>query len=343
MMASRWRSLSLTAALVVAISSFFWLERATPAEIPIAVLYALPLFVAGSLLSSWTALGIGLLALSLYMADAILAGELWNGNRIGAFAVLVIGCWWALQTGRDHARLRAATTELTHKAAELARLRRDREAMNSIVAHELRGALSSVAGYSKLLLRKEASADRGADRGALRAIAEGSDRLDRLTQDLLDEANIELGHLRLNRGATNLVQILREQTEFYSELTGRCIELHADSDAIFGNWDELRVSQVIRNLLSNALKYSPDSSPVQAAVISCSDQAGFTIRNASMEIEPGDLEDVFCRHRRLDRHHHLEGSGLGLYITRCLVERHGGTIAASAANGHVEFRVTLPI
>ena len=339
MIAGRWRSLSLTAALVVAISCLFWLERATPAEIPVAVLYALPLFVAGSLLSGWAALGIGVLALSLYMADAILAGQLWNGYRAGGLAVLVIGCWWALQTGRHHARLQAATAELTHKAAELARLRRDREAMNSIVAHELRGALSSVSGYSKLLLRKHA----GDDHHALRAIADGSDRLDRLTQDLLDEANIELGHLSLNRGATDLVRIFREQTEFYRELTGRCIELQADADAIFGNWDELRISQVIRNLLSNALKYSQDSSLVQVAVFSGSGQAGFTIRNTSAEIRSDDLEDVFSPHRRLEKHRHLEGSGLGLYITKCLVERHGGTIGASAVDGYVEFRVTLPI
>ena len=334
----RSRDLFLALALAAAIGAVFLVDRATPAETPIAVLYALPLFLAGTLLAGWLAVAIGALAVALYVADAVALFETGNVYRWAGLAVLVIAVWWAVQTGRDHARLRSLSTELALKASELERLRRDREAMNSIVAHELRGALSSVAGFSKLLLRKPD----GEDRAALRAIATGSDRLDRLTQDLLDEANIELGHLNLNRQACDAVQLVREQADFYQELTGRSVEVDVPAEPVFGNWDELRVTQVIRNLLSNALKYSPPDEPVRAVVAPVGQDVVLSIRNTAVGITPEDLEDVFVPYRRLAAHRQLEGSGLGLHVTRSLVERHGGRIQASLTGETVEFQVTLP-
>jgi len=335
----RKRDILLTAALILGITAIFWIDRATPGETPVAVLYALPLFLAGTLLAGWLAAVIGAAAVSLYVFDAFILGEAWNLYRWAGLAVLVIACCWAIQTGRDHGRLRSLTAELASKASELERLRRDREAMNSIVAHELRGALSSVAGYSKLLLRQSGD---GHDQAALRAIAAGSDRLDRLTQDLLDEANIELGHLTLNRQTCDLAHMLHEHADFYHELTDRQIELDVPAEPVFGNWDELRLGQVIRNLLSNALKYSAEDTPIRAC-ISCSlEKVTLAIRNTAVGIEAADLNEVFVPHRRLEAHRPLEGSGLGLHVTKCLVERHGGKIDVSLDVDEVEFRVTLP-
>jgi len=136
--------------------------------------------------------------------------------------------------------------------------------------------------------------------------------------------------------------MLLEHIDFYHELTGRQIELDVPAEPVFGNWDEQRLAQVIRNLLSNALKYSPEDTPIRAR-LSCSlEDATLTIRNAAVGIEPGDLAEVFGPYRRLERHRYMEGSGLGLHVTKCLVERHGGGIDASWDGDEVEFRVTLP-
>ncbi|MFI5268224.1 MAG: sensor histidine kinase [Chloroflexota bacterium] len=335
----RKRDALLAAALVVAIGAVFWVDKVTPVETPVAVLYALPLFLAGTLLADWVAVLIGAAAVGLYVAEAFVLGEAWNVYRWAGLAVLIVACWWAVQTGRDQARLRSLTAELASKATELERLRLDREAMNSIVAHELRGALSSVAGYSKLLLRRPGE---GPDRDALRAIANGSDRLDRLTQDLLDEANLELGHFTLNRQAVDAVRLVREQADFYQELTGRQIELNVPTEPVFGNWDELRVTQVIRNLLSNALKYSPEAESIKASISCTIKEVALVIRNTAVGVKASELDDLFLPYRRLEAHRQMDGSGLGLHVTKSLVERHGGQIAVSLGGDQIEFRVTLP-
>jgi signal transduction histidine kinase len=336
----RPRDVAISVALLAVVATMFWVDQATPPATPVAVLYALPLFLAGAWLVDWVAALIGAVAVSLYLLEAVVRFGTLTPYRGAGLLALVLACWWAVRTGRDHARLKALSEDLAAKASELERLRVQREAMNSIVAHELRGALSSVSGYSKLLLRNMSGGD--GNENALRAIASGSDRLDRLTQDLLEEAGLELGQLILNRQSCDLVHSMAENVDFYRELTGRRIDLAAPHEAVFGNWDELRITQVIRNLLTNALKYSPPEVAIQCFVTSGDDAASVAVRNTANGITEEDLARVFLPYNRLEVHRQLHGNGLGLHVTKSLVERHGGRIDVSLEGPMVEFRFTLP-
>ena len=257
----------------------------------------------------------------------------WGFERILGMLLLGLAGWWAVRTGYDHARLQMVSEELEAARAQ-------RENMIAIVAHELRGALSSVSGYSKLLLRDSTQNER---RPALLAIARGSDRLDMLTQDLLDAASLEMGGFTLNRASCDIVSLTREHAELLSTLTGREILLTRPHEALFGNWDALRLSQVIRNLLSNSIKYGPEDRPVCVDVgVQCGAVA-VAVSNEAPGVTEEDVARLFLPYSRLKVHQQGEGSGLGLYVTRALVERHGGRIEAHLGDGKLAVRFTLPL
>lgn len=212
--------------------------------------------------------------------------------------------------------------------------------MASIVAHELRGALSTVSGYSKLLLRPKHSAD---IQPALQAIARGSEQLDRLTQDLLDAANLNVGRFNLTRQTCDLGEIVRENVELYRSLSDRLIEVSIPLDPVFGNWDELRVNQIVRNLLSNSLKYSPPGESVQVNLQSRPGEAWVGISNAAGDLSPQELDLLFLPYSRLRPNEAARGTGLGLFVTKAIAERHGGSIGAEIRDGRVCFHFALPL
>ncbi len=325
------------AALVVGVSI---LDRNSPPEVPIAILYALPLFVAGVLLPGRLATALGCLTLGLYLFDGYVAGNAWSVHRVVGLGTLALAAWWALRTGAAYAKLRSVSTELADKAAQLEAAQSERELVISVVAHELRGALTTVSGYSKLLLRPRSTINQ---RAALQAIAHAADHLDRLTQDLLDGANLELARFTLTRQTCDLAQLVADNVNLYRTLTDRVIELRTPSEPVFGNWDELRLSQVIRNLLSNSLKYSAPERAVAVEVVPSSRDVTVVVRNAAGELSKDDLERLFWPYSRLAAHERKRGTGLGLYVSKAIIERHGGEIRAWIDEDQACFEFLLPL
>jgi signal transduction histidine kinase len=332
--------LLLTCALAVAIGVVFAVDRVMPVEVPMVVLYGLPLFAAGVWLPRWTAVILGALTLVLYVAVGYEGVNGWSPFRVVGLVILALAGAWALQTGNAQSRLRRVSEELADKAAQLEAAQAEREMMASVVAHELRGALSTVSGYSKLLLRPKHSAD---IQPALQAIARGSDQLDRLTQDLLDAANLNVGRFNLTRQTCDLGQIVGENVELYRSLGDHPIEVSVPSEPVFGNWDELRVNQIVRNLLSNSLKYSPPGESVQVDLESRPGEAWVGISNAAGQLSPQDLDLLFLPYSRLRPNEAVRGTGLGLFVSKVIAERHGGGIGAEIQDGRVCFHFSLPL
>jgi signal transduction histidine kinase len=177
----------------------------------------------------------------------------------------------------------------------------------------------------------------------LLAIARGSEQLDRLTQDLLDAANLNVGRFNLTRQTCDLGQIVSENVELYRSLGDRQIEVSIPPDPVFGNWDELRVNQIVRNLLSNSLKYSPPGESVQVDVRPRPGEAWVGISNAAGELSPQDLALLFLPYSRLRPNEAVRGTGLGLFVSKAIAERHGGSIGAEIRDGRVCFHFSLPL
>jgi PAS domain S-box-containing protein len=223
-----------------------------------------------------------------------------------------------------------------------------RDEFLSIASHELRTPLTS------LLLRLEAferSAKEGRELDAryvetsLEVIHRQAKRLSRLVEQLLDVSRMRRGRFDLDREEADLAEILREVSGRLAgslTLAGCSLSLTAPVPVV-GHWDRMRMEQVITNLLSNAIKFAR-STAIEAGVEAEGNTARLFVRDRGMGIAPVDQDRIFERFERAASPKHFGGLGLGLYITRQIVEAHGGTIRVASQPGEGStFVVELPI
>jgi len=170
-------------------------------------------------------------------------------------------------------------------------------------------------------------------------------KLSVLIDELLDLTRIRLGKLVLSKETVDLCALANETIERIKtaevkkplDLTFQC------PPSLSGYWDPLRIDQVITNLLSNAVKYG-NKSPIKISITHEGDSAVIVVSDEGLGIAPEMQEKVFQRFERAQAVNHFSGLGLGLYITRQIVEAHGGQITVkSALNKGSEFTVRLPL
>jgi PAS domain S-box-containing protein len=212
----------------------------------------------------------------------------------------------------------------------------------SLVSHELRNPLSSIKGYAQLVLRRGELQER-----AVRSIVQQSDHLDRLISDLLDSSRLETGRLELRRRRIDLLDVTAacvERAQTQTEI--HTIRLEADNEQYVGVWDPERLDQVFSNVLSNAVKYSPEGGEIVVRVEGDDREVGIAIRDHGLGIEPDQLARLFDRFYRITATaESIQGLGIGLYVARELVEAHGGRMWAESdgAGLGTTFHVTLPL
>jgi signal transduction histidine kinase len=213
---------------------------------------------------------------------------------------------------------------------------RARDEFLSIASHELRTPVTGIKGYAQILLRAEARGqlDRERLRRSLATINEATDRLTALTSDLLDVSRIRTGQLPLRLERVDLAELLRGIVGRYrDQLDGRHRLVAAIPDGpVPADADPGRLDQVLTNLLNNAIKYSPDGGEVR--ILLAPRDGGTLIEVADQGIGlPADASEAifqpFGRAPNAARRS-LPGMGLGLYICRTIVERHGGRIWAAS-------------
>ena len=188
--------------------------------------------------------------------------------------------------------------------------------------------------------RRRAYSERGVE-----AILAQVGRMDRLVGDLADVARLEAGRLRLARAPVDLAELARAGAEQARLLSPRHpIRVELPNGPVVALVDRYRVGQVLQNLLGNAVKYSPPGSEVVVRVEATDGEARLSVADAGPGITPGALPRLFERFYRADPAGAPAGLGLGLYISRMLVETHGGRIWAESAPGEGStFTVALPI
>jgi len=159
-------------------------------------------------------------------------------------------------------------------------------------------------------------------------------RMDRLLDDLLDVASIEAGKLTMVRGSVAVARLVEETVlAFEPVAAARSITLLAEpaSDLADAALDDERILQVLANLVSNALRFTPERGRVRVAVTSSGREAHFTVEDTGGGIPADQLERVFERFRQLSKDR--RGLGLGLHISRSIVEAHGGRMWAESEPG----------
>jgi signal transduction histidine kinase/DNA-binding NarL/FixJ family response regulator len=215
------------------------------------------------------------------------------------------------------------------------------------VSHELRTPLTAILGWSNMLLAKNLG-DEARDR-ALEIIHRNAQSQNQLISDLLDVSRIISGKLRLDLRTVELSPIIEaavEATRPAAEAKGVYLNTSLDSHAGPVNGDADRLQQVVWNLLTNAIKFTPEGGRIEVRLEIAGSRVEVTVRDTGIGIAPEFLPHIFDRFRQADpgtnRIH--GGMGLGLSIVRQLVELHGGAIRAeSLGEGRgATFTVSLP-
>lgn len=250
--------------------------------------------------------------------------------------------------------LAGAVLDLQASNAELHRLTDMKSVFVSVAAHELRTPLAVIISYADLLMQGVVGDLNERQLQSIAIVRDGADRLLQITANLLDMARIEAGRLELvlqvlDAGAL-VEQVVAEQRPLFGQ-AGQHLSLSIEPQLPAALFDELRATQIVVNLLSNARKYTPAGGSIDVALASSVDGSELllTVSDTGVGIAPEDQPEIGTWLFRAKSANQIsaKGVGLGLYITRSLVELHGGRFWFESAPGegsafHVTFMATEP-
>ena len=251
----------------------------------------------------------------------------------------------------EHVALLSREREETDEHLSRERARSDdalatRDEFLGVVSHDLRSLLNSIVG-SATLIATGVTQDNHVQQVLLHSqrIQRSGGRMNRLIGDLVDIASIEAGRLAVTSEMTDPEQVVTEAVEtFQAEASAREISLAAEivPPLPTAAFDPARILQVLTNLLSNAIKFTPAHGQIVVRLERSGEELRFAVRDTGAGIPPDQLEAVFGRFLQVtaDR----RGLGLGLYISKAIVQGHGGRIWAESRVGEGStFCFTLPI
>jgi len=238
--------------------------------------------------------------------------------------------------------------ELADQNERLRELDRLKDEFVALVSHELRTPLTSIRGYLELVLEEEAGALTDEQRQFLGVVERNAHRLLALVGDLLFLAQVEAGKLSLELGAVDLSAIAVESVETARPLAeDKDITLTlATGPLALITGDRARLAQLLDNLISNGVKFTPPGGRVDVRIKGQRGNAVIEVRDTGMGIPSEEQHHLFERFFRTAKatEQAIPGTGLGLAISKAIVDAHGGQIAvASADGGGTTFRISLPI
>lgn len=255
-----------------------------------------------------------------------------------------------LALAEDLARRAALAIENARLYQEAQTAIQVRDTFLSIAAHELKTPVTAIMGYAQVLQRRARQGDDQRSGRAAQVIAEQSERLSKLVGSLLEASRLETGQFTLDCQPLDLCALVRRVAEEVAltlpvdsmhSLTCRCAE-----ETLILAGDALRLEQVFHNLLQNAIKYSPQGGPISVRVARDADQAIIALSDQGMGIPSDAQANVFQRFYRAGnvRNDHISGMGIGLYVVKEIVSRHGGTVDVASVEGTGStFTVHLPV
>ena len=240
-------------------------------------------------------------------------------------------------TAADRARLQSEE----QRTADLERAQNVRQEYLSVLAHELRNPLNAINAAARVLARQIKATE---GETTANAIAAESHHAMELLDGLTDVASLESGRMRLALRPTDLARLVTETVA--GSLNGHPVSLRGAERPIEVLGDDRRLGQILRNLVSNAAKYSPEGTEVQVSLGISADRrsAIVQVRDEGPGIPPPERSRLFEKFARLSTAGSTRGSGLGLYISRGIINDHGGEIWADwPAGGGSVFSFSVPL
>lgn len=226
---------------------------------------------------------------------------------------------------------------------------REREALLSIASHELKNPLAALLGYAHLLQRRMLSDHNVSERDqrTVQTILTQAERINRMLTDLLDVSRLDSGQFPLDQLPLDLSTLVHTVLdELKPTLAGHTVIIEDGDAPIMIAGDQERLSQVLRNLIGNAIKYSPSGGQICIEVTAENEQACLAIHDEGIGIPEDALPHLFQRFYRAANAagHAIQGFGIGLYVVKEIVTRHGGTVDVTSMEGRgTTFKLCLPL
>ena len=293
----------------------------------------------------WSALaaGIAALAVSLYLSRRVIIPV---RAMTSASQRISDGHYGERVQEQSQDELGQLAHSFNQMAAKLEEVEEMRRQLIGDVAHELRTPLTTIKGSVEAL----EDGIMPASPETYQLILHEAERLNHLVDDLQELSRVEAGAYELNLGSlqlSSLAETIQKRFGYQFAEKGISFKSHIPSNLPSLQADERRIIQVLTNLLSNALSYTPKGGEVKLSASLVNDTVEITVKDNGTGISAEHLENIFTRFYRVDksRARHAGGSGIGLTITKHLVEAHGGEIwAKSDGEGKgSSFTFTLPV
>ena len=237
--------------------------------------------------------------------------------------------------------------ELQRLYQELETASRHKSDFLATMSHELRTPLNAIIGFSEVLHEQMFGELNERQLADVEDVLEAGNHLLSLINDVLDLAKIEAGGMELELSEVAIPEVLRSAVSMHSERASRGgveLSLTTEPEEITISADGRRVRQIVFNLVSNAVKFTPAEGRVDVSARLDDGQVEIAVADTGPGIAPEELETIFEEFKQATDGKRAEGTGLGLPLSRKLVELHGGRlwVESAAANGST-FRFTLPV
>lgn len=252
----------------------------------------------------------------------------------------------ARQQREELIRTQAAKAEAETARERVEEALRLRDEFFKIAAHELRTPVTSVLGQAQLASRrlKRGQIEPAKMAESLSVITHQATRLSHLITQLLDVSRLESGRLTIEPQLTDLIPLLSQVAAGAQMVSDRHRVQMKTPAVLEAEVDPLRFEQVATNLIENAIKYSPRGGDVEVSLRGDGDAVELSVRDHGVGIPPERRARIFERYYQAHEDHSARGLGLGLYISRQIVDLHGGEIHAEfPSDGGTRFIVRLPV
>jgi signal transduction histidine kinase len=247
---------------------------------------------------------------------------------------------------RARAEAESAHRQLEEQNEQLREADRLKDEFVALISHDLRTPLTSIMGYLELTLEDEDVTEQ--QRRYLQVVDRNAERLLRLVNDLLFVARLEAGELDLHPTELDLAEMVRQsvsEAEPRAAAGGLSLSCEAQSvPPVTG--DKGRIFQLLDNLVSNAIKFTPAGGDVRVSVAPVNGVVRLEVADTGIGIASDEQRRLFERFFRASgaAERHIAGTGLGLYIARAIVEAHGGSISVESEPGlGTAFSIDMPV
>lgn len=243
--------------------------------------------------------------------------------------------------------LRTKVEALNEANEHLRSTQEEHDRFVAMVAHEMRGPLNLIINYGQLTKRPGLAQETINHYSDI--VTEQAYRLNRLVDDLQTATRLSTGHFTLKRQACDVAAAVSEVMDgFRTTVHDRRFSLERPDEPILAEVDADRLAQAVRNLVDNAVKYSASGGAVEVSVWRDDESAYIRVQDYGAGIPEAEMQRIFEAFTRLEKETEVAGSGLGLFITRGIVEAHGGQLTVRNGSGSERargaiFTIGLPL